>query len=415
MGLPLRILARLLAGALTLSVWSVAGLAQQADGPVAGPEDPRWQAVLDEARGQTVYFNGWGGSDRINDYVAWAAGRVADLYGIEVVHVRVGDAAEVVSRVLAERTAGRAEGGSVDLVWINGENFAAMKENGLLGAPFTDLLPNFRFVDTAARPTTVVDFGVPTDGLESPWGMAQLVFLYDTARTPDPPRSIPALLDWAAAHPGRFAYPQPPDFHGSTFLKQALIALVDDPAVLQHPVEEADFAAVTAPLWAYLDALHPNLWRGGTAFPQAGPQLIGLLDDGEIDIAFNFNPSEASAAIANGQLPDTVRTYVLEGGTIANTHFLAIPFNASARAGAMVFADFLLSPEAQLRKMDPEIWGDPTVLAYDRLPEDWRARFEALPLGIATLSADELGTPLMEPHPSWMTALEAEWQRRYGS
>ena len=108
MGLPLRILARLLAGALALSVCSVAGLAQQADGPVAGPEDPRWQAVLDEARGQTVYFNGWGGSDRINDYVAWAAGRVAELYGIEVVHVRVGDAAEVVSRVLAERTAGRS-------------------------------------------------------------------------------------------------------------------------------------------------------------------------------------------------------------------------------------------------------------------------------------------------------------------
>ncbi|MCB9958528.1 MAG: ABC transporter substrate-binding protein [Rhodospirillaceae bacterium] len=415
MDLQRRGLVRWLAAALALALWPQGGFAQQADSPVTGPDDPRWQAIVQQARGQTVYFNAWGGSDRINDYIAWAAGRAEDLYGLAVVHVRVGDISEVVSRVLAERTAGRSAGGSVDLMWINGENFAAMRENGLLGEPFTHLLPSFRYVDTEARPTTVVDFGVPTDGLESPWGMAQLVFLYDTARTSEPPRSIPALLDWAAAHPGRFAYPQPPDFHGSTFLKQALIALVDDPAVLQRPVDEADFAAVTAPLWGYLDALHPNLWRGGAVFPQAGPQLIGLLDDGEIDIAFNFNPSEASAAIASGQLPDTVRTYVLEGGTLANSHFLAIPFNANARAGALVFADFLLSPEAQLRKMDPQVWGDPTVLAYDRLPGDWRVRFQALPLGIATLSADDLGTPLMEPHPSWMTALEAEWQRRYGS
>ena len=139
-----------------------------------------------------------------------------------------------------------------------------------------------------------------------------------------------------------------------------------------------------------------------------------MLDDGEIDIAFNFNPAEASAAIANGQLPDTVRTYVFDGGTIGNTHFLAIPFNAAAREGAMVFANFLLSPEAQLRKEDPELWGDPTVLAVDRLPAPWRERFAALDRGPATLTAAQRGTPLLEPHASWMDALEAEWLDRYG-
>ncbi|MEO3432580.1 ABC transporter substrate-binding protein [Inquilinus sp. CAU 1745] len=381
--------------------------------PAAPAMTAEWEDVLAEAEGQTVYFNAWGGSTAINDYIAWAAGEAEERFGIDVRHVKIGDAAETVSRVLAEKTAGRDSGGTVDLIWINGENFAAMKENGLLGAPFVARLPNFAYVDTEAKPTTLIDFTVPTEGLEAPWGMAQLVFMYDTADVAEPPRTIGTFVDWAEAHPGRFTYPAPPAFHGTTFLKQALISLTPDPSVLQHPVSEADFETVTAPLWEFLDALHPHLWRDGETFPADGPRLVQLLNDGEIDIAFTFNPGEASAAIADGLLPETVRTYVLEGGTIGNTHFVAIPFNANARAGAMVFANFLLSPEAQLRKEDPAIWGDPTVLAMELLPPEDAAAFEALPRGVATLTSDELGRTLPEPHPSWTEAIEREWRRRY--
>ncbi len=391
----------------------LAAIAGLAPGGAAADSDD-WQAVLDRARGQTVYFNAWGGSERINDYIRWAAGRVEALYGVDLRHAKVSDTADVVSRILAEKTAGRTEGGSVDLIWVNGENFAAMKANGLLGAPFTHRLPNFALVDTAGKPTTVVDFTVPTDGLESPWGMAQLVFIYDTARLAEPPGDMAGLLAYLDANPGRFAYPLPPDFHGTTFLKQALVELTDDPERLQRPVDAGDFAVATAPLWDYLDRLHPLAWRHGRTFARSGPMLFQLLDDGEIDIAFSFNPADASAAIENGQLPDTVRTFVLAGGTLGNSHFVAIPYNSGAREGAMVVANFLLSPEAQIRKQDPRVWGDPTVLAIDRLAPGDRQAFAALPRGIATLPPDALGTPLLEPHGSWTGALEAEWLRRYG-
>src|SRR3546814_13467739 len=76
------------------------------------------------------------------------------------------------------------------------------------------------------------------------------------------------------------------------------------------------------------------LWRGGDAFPASGPAQRQLLDDGEVDIALSFYPSEASSAIASGLLPETARTFVLDGGTIGNTHFVAIPFNATAAEGA---------------------------------------------------------------------------------
>ncbi|MCT8329325.1 ABC transporter substrate-binding protein [Albidovulum sediminis] len=394
-------------GVAVLATLAVSAAAQAAD-----PAD--WSAVLDEARGQTVYWNAWGGSNTVNDYIAWVGQEVQDRYGVTVEHVKLSDTAEAVSRVVAERAAGKDAGGAVDLIWINGENFAAMKEQGLLFGPWAEQVPNWQFVDPAENAAVTADFTIPTDGLEAPWGMAQIVFYHDTARVAEPPRSMPALLEWASANPGRFAFPQPPDFVGSTFLKQALLELAPDPAVLGRPVDEAAYAAATAPLWTFLDALTPNLWRGGQAYPQNGPRLLQLMADGEIDIALSFDPNEASNAIANGELQDSVRTYVLDGGTIGNASFVAIPYNANAAAGAMVVADFLMSPEAQARKQDPAVWGSGTILSMARLSAEDRALFDGIELGVATLSPAELGASLPEPHPSWMVRLEQDWIARFG-
>jgi len=387
------------------------GLSGPAEG---GTETRTWPEIVAAAKDQTVYWNAWGGDERINAYIDWVGDQVRERYDVTLVHVKLADTADAVSRVLAEKAAGKKEGGSVDLIWLNGENFAAMKQQHLLYGPFTQALPNFRLVDFEDKPSTLVDFTVPTDGLEAPWGMAKLNFLYDTARVTETPGSIPALLDWAKAHPGRFTYPAPPNFIGSTFLKQVLIELATDPAVLQKPApDDAQFDAVTAPLWDYLDALHPQLWRGGEAFPASNPAQRQMLDDGEVDMSLSFNPAEASSAIANNLLPDTVRTFVFDKGTIGNTHFVAIPFNANAAEGAMVVADFLMSPKAQAVKQNPEAWGDPTVLSMAKLNPGQRHLFESLPQGIATLPPDKLGPTLLEPHPTWMTRIEAEWQRRY--
>ncbi|SHO49027.1 ABC transporter substrate-binding protein [Desulfopila aestuarii] len=372
-----------------------------------------WSAIVEKARGQKVYFNGWGGSDVINDYIRWAAEQVAERYGVEVIHVKVTDIGDVVGRILAEKSANRTSGGTVDLMWINGENFRAMKEQGLLPAPYTQLLPNYRLVDTDNKPTTMFDFTVPVENLEAPWGMAQLVFIYDSAKVTTPPKSMHELLAFAQKNPGRVTYPAPPNFHGTTFVKQVLLELTADPAVLAKPVSDADFSTVTAPLWDFLDKLHPLMWRGGKSFTSNASEMKTLLADGEIAISLTFNPNDASNAIASGELPDSVRTYVHEGGTIGNTHFLAVVFNSSNKEGAMVFADFLMSPEAQARKADPAIWGDPTVLAMDKLSKEQRKLFHDIKQGVATLSPAELGKVRLEPHTSWVEALEKAWISRY--
>lgn len=379
---------------------------------LANPDPSDWDAVLEEARGQTVFWHAWGGSTTTNAFIAWAGSRIAEDYGVTLEHVKLTSTADAVSRVIAEQQAGQDDDGAVDLIWINGANFAAMKEAGLLFGPFAEDLPNWQWVDVAGK-TVQTDFTVPVEGFEAPWAMAQVVFIYDSARM-DPLGTMEELLAWAEANPGRFTFPQPPDFLGSTFLKQALIDLMDDPSVLQQPVSDDTYDDVAAPLWTFLEDLTPNLWRQGRAYPQSGPRQLQLIADGEVDLAISFSPGEASTAIANFELPETARTFVLDGGTIGNASFVAIPYNSGSKAGAMVLANFLMSPEAQARAQDPEILGYGTVLDVAALPEEERARFEMLELGVATLSPEALGTVQAEPHPSWMTRIEEDWIARYG-
>jgi putative thiamine transport system substrate-binding protein len=119
---------------------------------------------------------------------------------------------------------------------------------------------------------------------------------------------------------------------------------------------------------------------------------------------------EGSRAIAQHELPDTVRATSFTGGALANSHFLAIPANASNPEGAMVVANFLLSAEAQVRKADVAVWGDPTVLDISALSPSDRRLFDEQ-------SADSpggTGGVLSEPHPSWSAELERHWIARYG-
>jgi putative thiamine transport system substrate-binding protein len=371
-----------------------------------------WAEIEKKARGQTVVFNAWGGSERINAYLTWAIEQVQKDFGVKLEHVKVTDTADVVKRIRGEKAAGRNSDGSVDLVWINGENFLAMKREAMLFGPWAESLPNFKFVDVEGKPTTRIDFAEPVQGLEAPWGMAQLTFFADRAKTPNPPRSTAALLEFVKANPGRVTYPKPPQFHGTTFLKQTLFDLGADRAALYKPFDAAAFAKITEPLWKHLDALHPHLWRSGKQFPANAATIRQMMADGELSLALTFNPNEAANEIAAGRLAASVASYQFDGGTIGNTHFLAIPFNSKVKEGAQIVANFLLSPAAQARKADIKVWGDSTVLSPAKMSTQDAAVFTG---SRAPGQVEKFAPVIPEPHGSWVDPIEKEWLRRYGA
>ncbi|SPH23681.1 hypothetical protein DEA8626_02747 [Defluviimonas aquaemixtae] len=372
-----------------------------------------WDDTLSAARGQTVFWNAWGGDERTNDFIAWASDELDARYGVTIHHVKLSDTAEAVTRVIAEKAAGKTEGGSVDLIWINGDNFLSMKEQGLLYGPFVQDLPNAKYLDLSEGSAATVDFTIPTEGYESPWRLARFVLTHDSARVQEPPRSVTALLDWASEHPGRFTHPAVSNFMGATFLKQALIELAPDPALLQSEPTDETFSGVTEPLWTWYDALRPHLWRQGKTFPENESVLQQMLNDGEVDFAMAFDPAAAAAAVERGLLPFSVRSYAPEGGSIGNVSFVAIPFNAAHKEGAMVVANFLLDPATQARAQDITILGSYSVLDPAALGAQEKAAFDALPSSPALPTNEELGRTLNEPHPGWMTRIAEEWAKRY--
>ena len=388
-----------------------AGLSGAATANVWAQDTATWDRIAAAGRGQTVYFNAWAGSEAVNRYLQWAAGQLQERFGVRLEHVKIRDAADVVKRVRSEKAADKALG-SVDLVWINGENFVAMKREGLLYGPLNNALRNYGLVDVQGKPTTRIDFSEPVDGMEVPWGMAQLTFMVDSKKVAQPPQNLDELLAFARSNPGRVTYPRPPEFHGTTFLKQILLDLGTDRAALYQSATPASIARATAPLWAYLDALHPHLWRAGKQFPADTAQIRQMMGQGELMFNLTFNPNEAANEIAIQRLPASVVSYQFPRGTVGNTHFLAIPFNARSKAGALLVADFLLSPEAQARKADVAVWGDPTVLNVEALPAAQKTLFSRKPLpGQVAITAPALP----EPHASWVEVLEREWVKRYGS
>lgn len=380
---------------------------------LASPAAADWQAVLDAARGQTVYWNAWGGDPRTNAFIAWAGERTEELYGVSIEHVKLSDTGEAVARVVAEKAAGKDEGGGIDLIWINGPNFLAMKEQGLLHGPFVADLPNARYLDLSPGSAAATDFTVPTEGFESPWRLARFVYAYDTGRVAKPPATTAGFADWAATNPGRMTHPVPANFMGATFLKQALIEVTPDDSVLQVPATAETFDAVTAPLWAWYDALRPNLWQEGRTFPENESLQQQMVNDGVVDFAMYFDPAAPAAAISQGLLPETVRVLVPEGGSIGNVSFVAIPYNAANREGAMVVANFLLDPATQAEMQNIEVLGSFSVLDPAKLGPEEAALFADLPSSPALPRLEDLGPTLVEPHPSWMTMVVEEWAERY--
>lgn len=374
-----------------------------------------WEEIVAQARGGTANFFLWGGDDRINAYVSdYVAGRLQAEHGITLNRVGVADTSEVVTQVLSETEAGLGDSGSVDLVWINGENFRAMKEAGLLLCGWARTIPSAALIDWT-EPAIALDFGTPVDDCEAPWSRAQFAMAYDSARIGEPPETIADLLDWIRANPGRFTYAAPPDFNGAVFVRHVFYHAAGGADGLAGPFDQALYDRVAPKAWEILNGLEPFLWREGSTYPADITALNGLYANGEVDFTFNYEPTAFGSGVEAGIYPPTTRSYAFADGTIANTSYVAIPANAANRAAAIVLANLLLDTQAQLRKADPSVWGMATVLDLERLPPESAAAFRALPRHPAVVSEEELAERAMpELAAQWIVAIEKGWIANVG-
>ncbi len=407
MGLRLRVLPL-----VVVLAFALAGCGGTGSGGAGSPAENRPFPELEKAaRGTTVNFFMYGGDDATNSYVdEWVAPRLKKEYGITLKRTPVSDTADVVNKLLNEKQAGKKEG-TVDLVWINGENFFIGSQADLWYGPWAKKLPNAKYINWDS-PQIKMDFGYPVDGYEAPWSQAQFVIIYDPARVDDPPRNMEELMTWAEDNPGHFTYPAPPDFTGNAFVEQAFYQITGRIEPYQKAFDEALFREQAPKFYEFMNELEPNLWREGDTYPTSSTALDELYQDGQVDFTMSYNPYHAQLQVDKGIFPETTRSYLFEGGTLSNTSYVAIPFNAPNKAGAQVVANFLQSPEVQLELQRRNVVGGLSTLDLDMLPKGLRAKFTEIS-GRAAPPPDELQkNRVPEARTGWLLEIQDGWIRK---
>ena len=366
-----------------------------------------WDEIVAAAKGTTVTFYGWGGDENRNNWLnTTVADYVKENYDItlDVVGMNID---EILTKLSGEKQAG-AKKGSIDMIWINGENFYSAKDNGLLWGPFTDKLPNMENYIDMNDPETLNDFCMPIDGYEAPYAKAQMVMYADTAVTPDLPASAEELLDFCKANPGKVTYPALPDFTGSAFIRNLIYEIC---SWEQFQTMEADYdtvKAAIAPALDYLRQLNPYLWNEGKTFPDSSTTVDAMFADGELVMSMSYIPFIVSTGIDQGTYTETTQTFLFDKGTIGNTNYMAIGFNSPNKAGSLVVINAIISGEIQLTQY-AELRELP-VVATDKLSADEKAAFDAVDLGKGVLSqAELLAHRLPEMPASLVPVIEEIW------
>ena len=387
--------------------------ADTADG--ASLMNKSWDQIVETAKGGEVNWFLWGGADHINQYVTeYVGGVLKDQYDITLNRVPLTDTAAAVNTVLSEKESGVNDKGTVDMIWINGENFKTMKQGDMAWCGYLDKLPNNKLVNWNNQ-AIANDFGVPVDGCESPWNRAHSVFAYDTATMAKPPMSIGELIEWIKANPGMFTYPAPPDFTGSAFVRHVFYYAAGGAENLLGPFDQAKYDAAASKAWKILNDLEPFLWREGKTYPANPSALTQLFANTEIAIYFNYNPANIAKVVTYGVFPESVRTYRMDDGNIGNTNYTIIPYNSPNKAAALVLQNVLLSGEAQLEKAKPEVWGTNPGIEMDRTASAILAAFNAIEKHPAAIPMDNTDGALPELQGGWIKAIEKGWIENVGT
>lgn len=344
-----------------------------------------WDSVVAAAHGTTVTHTGYGGDDALNEWILGPfAQTLKTKYDITLEYVQ---GMEFINQLAVEKQTGVTRG-SYDTMWINGMNFRNLKDQGQLFGPYNQYLPNFKATIDESASDTQYDFTYPIEGFETPFSSAQLILIHDSARTPKAPASARELLEFAKANPGQVTYPSAEHFTGAAFIRTIIYDLVGHEPFLTMAPDKAAVKAAVEPAMAFLRELNPYLWKQGMTFPAELIEIDNMFINGEVELMMSYGPYDVGGKIQKGIYPPTVKAFLFDNGTVGNTSYYAIPFNAPNRAGALVAINEMLSPEMQLAKL--EIGEEPAVTDLTKLTSEQREAFAAVDLGPNNLSAQVL-------------------------
>lgn len=347
-----------------------------------------WKEVLKEAKGTTVTFYGWGGDVDRNDWLnKTVKPYMKKQYDINLKVVGM-DIDDILAKLSSDKE-GKTKKGSIDVIWINGENFYSAKQNGLLYGPFTSRLPNMKKYVDLDDTETKYDFMKPIKGYEAPYSKAQFVFYNDSKVTSETPSNAKEFMEFCKKYKGKVTYPALPDFTGSAFVRNIIYETCGGYEKFQDmKADKATVKKAIQPAIKYLRELNPYLWKQGKTFPESLTKLDTMYQDGTVVLDMSYNPFSVKKGIDDGLISNTNQTFLFDKGTIGNTSYMAIAFDAPNKAGAEILINAILSPKMQLAQYK-EVKALP-VMDNSKLSESQKKAFDTVDMGAGTLSQKTL-------------------------
>ena len=353
----------------------------------AAEDSMTYEELVEAAKGSTVHFYGWGGDDKLNEWLDTEyAATLKEKYDITLERVPMG-IEQILTQLTGELAAGE-EKGNIDMIWINGENFRTARENDMIYGPFLDKMPNYtQYIDAEAEDIKF-DFGYPVEGFESPYGKAQLVFITDTERVESMPKSAEELKAFVEKYPGQVTYPALPDFTGSAFVRNIIYDLVGYEQFMTMKADKEAVKKAIEPALTYLNEIEPYLWNNGKTYPDSSTTVDTMFADAELVLNMTYAAYSTGVKIEDGTYPETAVSFQFDKGTIGNTNFIAIAKNSANKAGAIVAINEMVSPEMQAKRF--AALKTLPVVDYNKLSAEQKAAFDGIDIGKGNIAQSEL-------------------------
>ncbi len=406
-------LKNIVAGIAILSLFGCNNEKKTADGSTVENKDPMmqqsWEQITEKAKGTTVTWLKYTGDKKANKYIDDVlVPRMKERFGITL-RIIPGQGSSIVSSIMSEKEA-NVEKGQTDIVWINGETFFQIQQfQGLFG-PIDYKLPSSEFINYE-DPIIKYDFQQEIKGYEAPWGKASFIALTDGAKVKNPPVSMQDFEAYWKANPGKFTLSL--DFTGYTLLKTWLIEIAGGSANLNGNFDQKKYDEYSTKLWDFINRNKKYFWKKGETFPESAVTIAQLYATGEVNFGFSFGFTAVDKGIKEGLFPKTTIGYVLKSGSIHNANYLAIPYNAPNKEGALVVINYLISPEAQIEKSDINNGGGSPIFDISKLSPEMKAKYDALEKPKYGMTEQEvLAKAIVEPHSMYMIKVAEDFRKK---
>lgn len=284
--------------------------------------------------------------------------------------------------------------GEVDLMLLWGDEFEILKSKGLLYEDIATKIPNNNdWLNAFDQDISMVQ-GTAIDGYALPFGRNQMVMVYDEDILEIYPRDTEELLRFLKENPSRFTYANPVnDETGAAFVRSIIYDLVSEDhmkLLYDETLTEADVESIIMPGINYLKLLDGYVYKENGRYISRQSDVDVLFQTGQVYFSMTKDFAYIDEAIDKDVYPYGAVSFVLDGGSIGSSNYLALPENGFNKSGALLLINEMMSQEVQVHKYLPSNFGDLPIYDLNLLPQEVLETFQEASLKRGTLTAEIL-------------------------